>query len=597
MHTSNRRAASVAAFFASALVLSACADGGNPSMVAPDASANSSRSAQAAVANPVADQYVVEFVPGSASPRDLAPQLARQVGGELLHTYQYAIRGMAIRLPSAAVDALRRNPNVQAVTQDAMAFLDATQSGATWGIDRLDQRALPLSTTYTYNVTGSGVQAYIIDSGIDINHPDFGGRAQAGVDYVNDGNLDCNGHGTHVAGTVGSNTYGVAKGVTLISARVFPCSGGASYTTVIAAVDWVTGRKLASPATPMVANMSLGGGYYAPVNTAVTNSASAGVVYAISAGNDSGADACTKSPASTPIALTVASSTSSDARSSFSNIGTCVDIFAPGSSIRSTLPNNTTGVYSGTSMAAPHVAGVAALVLDATPSATVAQVNAAIVDNATANVITSAGTGSPNRLLYSLIGAAPPRPEPPPSNVAPTANFNSSVNNLTASFTSTSSDSDGTIASYSWNFGDGGTSTAANPSRTYAAAGTYSVTLTVTDNGGATGTVTKSVTVTAPTATAVSRIALSLAVDKRGQGTLTANVYAASNATITGTFTYNSGTVNTTSGTVGRRGYATLKSSKRAVTNGAVFAVTLSGVTGITTCSLTVGSGTTANCQ
>jgi aqualysin 1 len=307
-----------------------------------------------------------------------------------------------------------------------------TQSPATWGIDRVDQRNRPLDNKYSYNFTGLGVRAYVIDSGIDYNHPQFEGRAFNSKDYVNDGETDCNSHGTHVAGTIGSRTYGIAKQVGLYSVRVFPCSGGASYTTIIAAVDHVTAEKISNSGIPMVANMSLGGGVSSSLNNAVTNSINKGVVYAVSAGN-SNANACNYSPASTPAALTVGSTTSSDARSSFSNYGTCVDLFAPGSSILSTVPGGGTGTKSGTSMSAPHVAGVAALVLQANPTASAAQINQAIVDNATSGVLSSIGTGSPNKLLYSLIGDPPP----PPTNQAPKADFTFTTSDLTASFTDT----------------------------------------------------------------------------------------------------------------------------------------------------------------
>src|SRR5262249_51466616 len=237
----------------------------------------------------------------------------------------------------------------------------ATQSNATWGIDRIDQRNLPLSGTYTYNFTGAGVHAYIIDTGIRATHQNFGGRVSSqGFTAINDGNgtNDCNGHGTHVSGTVGSSTYGVAKGVTLHAVRVLSCSGSGSTSGVIAGVDWVTQNRI----LPAVANMSLGGGVSTALDTAVNNSINSGVTYAIAAGDT---NPCTLSPARVAAALTVGATTMTDARSSFSNFGTCVDLFAPGSSITSTwnTSDTATNTISGTSMATPHVTGVAALYL------------------------------------------------------------------------------------------------------------------------------------------------------------------------------------------------------------------------------------------
>jgi serine protease len=356
----------------------------------------------------VPGRYVVVMHPGKAG---AAAATAREVvaahGGAVHHTYGAALQGFAATLSPAAVEALRRNPQVAYVAEDGMAYLSDTQNGAPWGLDRVDQRTLPLNTTYEYSRTGNGVRVYVIDSGIRTSHAEFGGRASAGADFVNDGQngQDCNGHGTHVAGTIAGATYGVAKAAQVVSVRVFGCSGGAEWSTVIAAVDWVT----ANAQKPAVANMSLGGSAYTPLNQAVQASIASGVVYAVAAGNSS-ANACNYSPASTPEAITVGSTASGDGRSSFSNWGSCVDLFAPGSDITSAWWTSDTAAntISGTSMASPHAAGVAALYLQGNPGATPATVAAEILASSTADQITDVGSGSPNRLLFSLLTPAPP---------------------------------------------------------------------------------------------------------------------------------------------------------------------------------------------
>jgi len=272
--------------------------------------------------------------------------------------FEYSIiNGFAASLNKGQLTALRQNANVEYIEEDAVVQADATQSGATWGLDRIDQRALPLDGTYTYTTTASTVTAYIIDTGLQANHSDFGGRAANVFDAFGGTGADCQGHGTHVGGTVGGTIYGVAKGVKLRGLRVLDCSGSGSNSGVIAGMDWVRNNAV----KPAVANMSLGGGFSSTVNTSANNLANSGVFLAVAAGNNSGADACNYSPASAASATTVGSTASTDARSSFSNIGSCVDIFAPGSSITSARLNGTSTTMSGTSMASPHVAGVGAL--------------------------------------------------------------------------------------------------------------------------------------------------------------------------------------------------------------------------------------------
>jgi subtilisin family serine protease len=329
----------------------------------------------------------------------MADDMARIYRGKVKHVYKHALNGFSVEMSEADAEAMSQDYRVAFVEEDGIMTADATQTNPPWGLDRIDQRNRPLSATYTYNWTGSGVRAYIIDTGIRTTHTQFGSRASNVFDAFGGNGADCNGHGTHVAGTVGGSTYGVAKSALLRGVRVLDCNGSGSTSGVIAGVDWVRVNHIA----PAVANMSLGGGVSSALDTAVNNLSNAGVTIAVAAGN-SNANACNSSPARAANAITTGSTTTTDARSSFSNFGTCVDIFAPGSGILSAYftSNTATATLSGTSMASPHVAGVAALYKQANPSASATTIRNAIVNSATTNVITNAGTGSPNRLLYSL---------------------------------------------------------------------------------------------------------------------------------------------------------------------------------------------------
>jgi serine protease len=387
--------------------LAGCQDRALPTTAEPHAA----QASAGAAGDRIPGQYIVVFKRGVRDVPGLANSLVQAHGGTRLHTYEHALQGFAARLSPQAVEALRRNPNVAYIEQDAMAYLtQTTQPDATWGLDRIDQRDLPLSTTYAYTTTGAGVRVYVIDSGIRMTHDEFGGRASLGIDYVSP-NLnggDCNGHGTHVAGTVAGATYGVAKQAMVISVRVFPCSGGTSTSTVIAAVDWVTANHV----KPAVVNYSGGGSFNQAHNDAVNGLIAAGVQHVTAAGNDN-ADACNVSPASTPNAITVGATHWSDARVSLattanwwgSNWGTCVNIFAPGQDITSAWWESDTqlNTIGGTSMAAPHVAGVAALYLQNNPAHTPAQVRDAIYRSATPGRLSDIGTGSPNLLLFSTV--------------------------------------------------------------------------------------------------------------------------------------------------------------------------------------------------
>ncbi|MBP2322497.1 subtilisin family serine protease [Kibdelosporangium banguiense] len=353
----------------------------------------------------ILDAGAVDVVPNSYivalknTPANAA-SLTQKYGGAVKFTYSAALKGFAADMTASQARRLAADPAVEFVQADQQVSITATQTNPpSWGLDRIDQRNLPLSNSYTYSTTASNVNAYIIDTGIRTTHTTFGGRAVAGFDAVTSGGNanDCHGHGTHVAGTVGGSQYGVAKGVKLYAVRVLNCSGSGTTAQVVAGIDWVTNNHV----KPAVANMSLGGGASTAIDNAVRNSIARGVTYAIASGN-SNTSACNSSPARVTQAITVNASTNTDARASFSNYGTCTDIFAPGQNIVSSwaTSNTATNNISGTSMATPHVAGAAALYLATHTTATPAAVEAALKAAATPNKVTSPGSGSPNLLLF-----------------------------------------------------------------------------------------------------------------------------------------------------------------------------------------------------
>jgi subtilisin family serine protease len=409
---------------------------------APDAEANESAQRRPLekfrkTAKPIPNSYIVVFEDDGLMGDDqnaggegegktaLRDDLARRVeakatllanahGGQIEHVYKYSIRGFSARMTEDEARALSENPDVAYVEEDGEVSAQTTQLRPPWGLDRIDQRNLPRDRSYTFGPTGQGVHVYVIDSGIRVRHQEFGGRATADIDFVNpttNGN-DCDGHGTHVAATIGGSTFGVAKAVRIHGVRVLGCDLTAPISTLIAGIDWVSANHV----KPAVANMSLGSSISAALDDAVRRLIAAGVTCVVSAGNGVDHDrdrrtpnvpifASDRSPARVAEAITVAAIDALDRRAPFSNFGSAVDVFAPGVQIRSAgIDSNSDAVFmSGTSMAAPHVAGVAALYLQLHPGPP-ALVHEAITSRATEGVVLDPLPGSPNRLLYSAQG-------------------------------------------------------------------------------------------------------------------------------------------------------------------------------------------------
>jgi subtilisin family serine protease len=386
------------------LAVPGCTDDGGPAepSAGPTPTPPASPSSTAA-SRVIPGSYVVVFKPEVANAHGLATQLVGTAGGKLQYTYSAALKGFAAELPEQALEALRHNPNVAYVEQDGSVELfggGTEPAPPSWGLDRVDQRSLPLDGSYSWGTTGAGVTIYGIDTGIRSTHVEFAGRMLPGAAFVKGRSTteDCHGHGTHTAGTFGGATYGVAKGVWIVPVRVLDCTGNGRWSDIIAGVDWVT----ANAHHPAIANMSLGGSYNQAMNDAVEGSIRSGVTYTIAAGN-SAADACQVSPASAPDALTLAANDSLDRSASFTNVGPCVDLYAPGVRIKSAWIGSDAAWerLNGTSMAAPHAAGAAALYLETQPQAIPAEVSQALTNAATVGLITQVGAGSPNLLLFT----------------------------------------------------------------------------------------------------------------------------------------------------------------------------------------------------
>ena len=387
----------------------------------------------------IKDAYIVVFKDDVADVDQLTDALSKQGGFKSKFRYKHAIKGFSASIPAQALEGIRRNPNVKYIEQDQEVKLESTTQGsATWGLDRIDQTSLPLSNTYVYTKDGATVDAYIYDTGILFGHEEFDGtRAKFGYDAFGGNGSDGNGHGTHVAGTVGGTKYGVAKKTTLYAVRVLDNSGSGSWSGVAAGVDWSVGHHAAGK--PAVGNMSLGGGASTAVDDAVRRAVADGIVMCVAAGN-SNADAINSSPARTAEAITVGSTTSTDAKSSFSNFGSIIDIHAPGSSITSAWHTGTTAIntISGTSMAAPHVAGAAALYLEEFPGSNPAAVQTGLKNRAVVGKISGLPSGTVNALLQTILPPPPTVPPAIPTLNSPAAGATAIATSLTFSWSAAS---------------------------------------------------------------------------------------------------------------------------------------------------------------
>lgn len=477
----------------------ACQDANAPEVREAAATPRASLSQAVNASKTIADEYIVVFSSDVADVDGRAKGLANAHGGNVNRTYRAALKGFSVHMSAQAAAALANEPGVESVEQSQAFELAGTQTNPVWGLDRIDQPTRLFDALYVYPNTAAGVNVYIIDSGVRHTHVEFGGRAVPAFSAINDGQGPdglCLWHGTHVAGIVGGTVYGAAKEATLYSVRAFDCNQVGTTTTILAAIDWVTANRV----RPAVAVMSLVGPIDAAINAAVENSMATGVTYVVSAGN-AAQDACNYSPANVPGALTVAAMTSVDAQASYTNYGSCVDLFAPGSNIYGATNSGDTDIVlrSGTSQATGFVAGAAAMYLASNPGASPAEVSQALISAATVGVLSGVTPGTPNRLLRVTggSGGSPPPPPPPPGNAAPTAKFSATCNKASCTFDASSSTDDVGIVGYNWNFGDGTTGSGSPVSHTYSTRTniTVTVTLTVSDGGGLTGTTQQSVSI------------------------------------------------------------------------------------------------------
>jgi len=542
------------------------------------------------------DESEGSYIVVMRSSDDLAGEEAAisRSGGRTEQRFSHAINALSVRVKHSDASRLRNDPNVLSVELDQpMYALDTQSPTPSWGLDRIDQRSLPLNSTFTATAKGAGVDAYIVDTGIYASHSEFTGRTASGFTAVADGNgtNDCNGHGTHVAGTTAGTTYGIAKSATLIPVRVLDCTGSGSTTGVIAGLDWIVTNHVTGK--PAVANMSLGGGTSTALDTAVQNVINDGVVMAVAAGNSS-ANACNSSPSRAPNAITVGATgafnigETTDSRSGYSNFGTCLDIFAPGSNIVSSWMGSTTATntISGTSMATPHVAGVAAVLFGRYPTSTPAEIATMLRNSATPNVVLAAGTGSPNYLLYLDPLGGPIVAPPPPTPVAPSAptgiTITPSTGSLSVRFTAGAAGTS-PITTYKYSL-DGGTSWATRQTGTTASP----IAITGLVNG---------------STFSVSIRAVSLVGDGAASTPVSATIPTAPVTPVIGSATANAGRTATVRWTLGSNGGSAITSHiVTAYLNGsgtAARTVTVNGATSVTASvtGLTTGGSYTFKVQ